>query len=409
MPSPARRRRSLGARRFEALLKEVAALPVETAGEADATDDPIRLIREAEARLRDQPELRRRAPDGTVTYSDPVLAVAHYYARVAAEEGATAGPPGSELRDGSILRWIVVGVRSLFSRSKKELMDLAARVPTRTLRLDKEVARLGVVGDAGYQGKPQDQVLFLIREVHARKPFDLVIHLGDVYFAGSERDFFRHLLVPFDTLGIRLVTLCGNHDIYCGTAGYIGAMQLLQQPGRYFLVETPHWRIACLDTASAAGDAKIPVDGVLDPTQLEWLTRLLVDTDRRPLLLMSHHFILSGWDKPSAKLDQQIGRLIKDRVFAWYWGHEHRSACYGRGERGYYGACVGNGAFLERWSQPDPGRPVPEWYAQTRCRCLGAKKPNDWPHGFLELELSAGEVRETWHLEGGETHLRLLS
>ena len=94
-----------------------------------------------------------------------------------------------------------------------------------------------------------------------------------------------NFLNPFSRLtraGMRLFTLVGNHDLYYGGAGFDFALNMLQQPGRYFLIESPHWRIACLDTslgvAHIAGD-----DARLDNKQLEWFDSILAKRDARPI------------------------------------------------------------------------------------------------------------------------------
>lgn len=404
----------LSAGRFEAALREAAALP-ETV-QAGAAPQTSALLREAIGRLERRPDLRRLAPDGMVLYSDPILARAFAYARIANEAiAAAAWEPGSELREGgrddlrSLARWIQVAVRTWWSRDRKQLRDLAAFTPKKTLRLDQDVLRLAVVGDAGYRGNPQDHVLFLIRERHVRAPFDFVVHLGDTYFAGSELEFQRHLLMPFGELGIEMVTLCGNHDLYHGGAGYMFALTELGQPGRYFLIETPGWRIACLDTALAAESYLPSSDGKLDRAQLRWLHGLLAADDPRPLVLMSHHYIVSGWEDTAPSLSRQLGRIAPGRVFAWYWGHEHGCACYARGSWGFYGACIGNGAFLQPRTPPSAGRSTPEWFAQSSCACRVSRAGNYWPHGFLELELGPHGITETYRLEGDETHIRRLT
>jgi hypothetical protein len=130
--------------------------------------------------------------------------------------------------------------------------------------------------------------------------------------------------------------------------------------------------------------------------------------------VMSHHFCISAWETPSEKLKPQIEDIFRNKVFAWYWGHEHRCATYGREGHGFYGACVGNGSFSEPWTVPSRSKSAhPSWYADSRCEVHS----QNWPHGFLELELctnSEGEplpglVLESYHLENvAAPHLRTL-
>ena len=128
----------------------------------------------------------------------------------------------------------------------------------------------------------------------------------------------------------------------------------------------------------------------------------------RGIVLFSHHFIKSAWEKPVSSLSLQLKDRTAGRVFAWYWGHEHRCATYDPGTDGFHGACVGNGAFLEKWGLPRSEKVVPSWYPIERCQCLGSEPSDWWPHGFLELELAPSGITETFHLEVGEPHMRRL-
>jgi hypothetical protein len=362
---------------------------------------------EAFQRLKAHPQLRRVAPDGAVTYSDPILAVAASWSSIAEEIGGAA-VEGADLTNASMWKWAIIGVQAWINRGDKAFSEQAARVPKHPLRIEKDVYRVAVVGDAGYSGVPQQRVLFMMREAHTRNPFELIVHLGDTYFSAGEAEVLRHLLVPFSAIDARLVTLCGNHDLYHGPNGYLAALKVLKQPGRYFLIESPHWRIAALDTSLGATHT-LRNEGKLDKVQLEWLNDLLIENDENNLILMSHHFIISGWDEHSEPLRLQLEQLARNRVFAWYWGHEHRCACYGRGTWGFHGASVGNGAFLEVWSSPSRATPV-EWYGgKMRCSCPGIGANTYWPHGFLELELGPKYLKETYHFEGGERHSRVLT
>ena len=69
---------------------------------------------------------------------------------------------------------------------------------------------------------------------------------------------------------------------------------------------------------------------------------------------MSHHFAISGWSAPPVSLTSQLRDRFRDAVFAWYWGHdEHNCALYSKdASTPYWGACTGNGSFIEKWNKP---------------------------------------------------------
>jgi hypothetical protein len=392
-------------------------------GSADAAAEPLEPGRAAQGNEDPAVELRRalpglavsatmgEEPDVAFTYEDPIPAVALYWYRHArrVEDLIGSAAYGETAHDGRY-EMILAGISDWLQRGSKTFDKLKDRVPRAPLSEAGPTLRIAVLGDAGCAGRAQAAVLNLIEACHRQKKFDYLIHLGDTYFGGSKAEVHSNLIVPLCRLrnrtGMRLLTLCGNHDLYYGPDGYADTLDVFGQEARYFELQTPHWRIACLDTSLAA-ERKFRNDGELDPGQLTWLKGLLALADTRPLLLMSHHYIVSAWGGVSPTLDSQIGGLIRDKVFAWYWGHEHSCAAYRRTPYGAPGACVGNGCYRERHSAPPAGAPFqPEWYAAGRCKCFGTSK--DWPHGFLELELDPEGIREAYHLEDGLPFSRVL-
>jgi hypothetical protein len=393
---------------FEAVVTANLAIKVGAgSGSMDRKEQAARLtLQKAMNRLKQNPELRRQASDGQTTYSDPVLAVAALWGSLG--EGIdTAGVEGSELKNASLWRWAIAGVQLWLNRDNKGFLELASRVPTKSIKL-KSNPHIAIVGDAGYRGVVQDCVVRMIQEVHAKEPFDVIVHLGDIYFSGGEKEVIRNFLVPFSTIDAPLLSLCGNHDLYHGPDGYLALLKILRQPGRYFLVETPAWKIAALDTSSGSANF-LRNDGRLDPVQLEWLQDLSISQEK-PLILLSHHFIVSGWDKPASTLSRQLTKFARKNVFAWYWGHEHRCAYYGEGDWGFHGASVGNGAFLEELAPASRPDMCADWESSVtgRCSCPGIKPDTYWPHGFLELDLFQNQISETYHLENGSIKTRTL-
>ncbi|HEY1380041.1 MAG TPA: metallophosphoesterase [Gemmataceae bacterium] len=403
---------------FERALAELAALdPAEAsrrAGDPPPSEDDLAAhaeLQQAYARLKAGEAAGGGDPAGDFTYEDQVLATAVIACRVGAEQIGTAGRPGEDLRNASVWKWLKTGAK--IARANRDLpwQVLGPLVPTKPVRLDKPAVRLAVVGDGGYLGKAQARVVDMICARHAQAPFDAVIHLGDVYFAGSTAEMYKNFVSPFGRVrnaGARLLAVCGNHDLFCHPEGFATVVRDLGQPGRFFAVESQNWRIACLDTALAAAGF-LRNAGQLDDKQLEWLTDLVRLDDGKRLVLMSHHYILSAWERnPSPVLADQVRDLVRGAITAWYWGHEHVCATYDRAAYGFDGACVGNGAYLEEWEAPRAGRATPSWHDDGRCTCFGPAGPHYWRHGYLELDLRPDDLVETYHLEGGATHTRRL-
>jgi hypothetical protein len=411
---------------FEEVLETATDVPVGIAGDepsASAETSPaledlaqaVSALLAAARRLQQNPSLFSGDPDGVFTYEDPILAVAALWARSAGEFderifSSAATIEGANLRKRAAWHWMVTGVRAWLSRHDHARLLLAGKTPTRVISVQKKETRIAVLGDAGFKGAAQDTVIRLMKERHAKNPFDLVIHLGDVYFAGSSEEILKNLLAPlssFSNSGAQVLTLLGNHDLYYGASGYHAALSILNQPGRYFEIDLPGWTIACLDTSLAA-ERVLGADAKLDDGQLEWLETILSRKERKRLVLMSHHYLTSSWEKPAASLKTQLQGLIAEKAFAWYWGHEHSCVQYGHGAHGLHGACVGNGAFLERWRKPVYASPELGWYPISRCNCYRADGPHFWPHGYVELLVTSGKITENYFLEGGEKCQRIL-
>jgi len=369
----------------------------------------IKEINKACKRLAKNPSLFSGDPDRIFTYDDPILALAAYFENNAEAFGgdiAAAGVSGEDLQRASWWPWAKTAIHAWLSRGDQSFVILGGRTPTETIKFDKDRLRLAVVGDGGYKGVAQENVLRMITTRHQEVPFDLLIHLGDTYFAASAAEMLRNFLSPFMATGLRVLTLLGNHDLYFGAEPFNDALNILAQPGRYFCIENNYWRIACLDSALAS-ERILRHQGLLDEGQLKWLYRLISDSGQRNVVIMSHHPIVSGWSAGSLSLKAQLRHALKaGRVVSCYWGHEHMCATYEKSSCGFYGACVGNGAFNEIWTRPSQ-RPRPSWYAKGRCECYGKRSPF-WPHGYLELDLRQDAILETYHLENGRERTRRL-
>ncbi|MGA2740780.1 MAG: metallophosphoesterase [Bryobacteraceae bacterium] len=390
---------------FEQFLDSLAEAP-------SVDDDPyLAEVREARDRLRRHPELLRGGEDHFV-YDDPVLTKilvgAQEAQRLEQNVLAASASPGGNLTN-SWYRWAPTICRTVYHRLTGSEEQLASRTPIKEAKIDKPKVRLGIVGDAGYSGRPQDVVLDLILARHKAAPFDAVIHLGDVYFAAGPEEMKKHFLAPFSALGFqgsRVYTLLGNHDVYLGGAAYLAALKTLDQPGRYFCIETDNWIVACVDT-TLFDSSYNKGSGGMEPTQLDWLQGLL--QREKPLILLSHHYYASAWGESGQSLRSVLHPVFQrsKAPCAWYWGHEHLVAAYDKHPDGFTGACLGNGAFLEEAKEPRrfaAGAPLPPWYlkpawyAASRCTCFD-KKARYWPHGFLEVELTPGRIEESYHLE----------
>lgn len=215
---------------------------------------------------------------------------------------------------------------------------------------------------------------------------DYTIHLGDVYYSGTGSEFEDYFMPedawPEGTMGT--FALNGNHEMYSGGRAYFRALRqktrpifnergekVGEKPGKltykvkdrpepvpqevsYFCLENDHWRIVAIDTGYYA--RSFPFLELFDTHLIRlhakmrrWLNQVVFKdpSDRRPVILLSHHEWFSAYDSEYTRMGKQLVPYL-DRVLLWFWGHEHRFSCYapfGLAENGpqVRARCIGHG------------------------------------------------------------------
>ena len=107
-------------------------------------------------------------------------------------------------------------------------------------------AKVAILGD---WGTGQDAAKLLLRQIANKKP-DVVIHLGDIYYAGTQFEvntYFLQIWQQILNLGDKLdriptFTLAGNHDMYSGGVPYYHLIKKLGQPASYFCLRNANWQ-----------------------------------------------------------------------------------------------------------------------------------------------------------------------
>lgn len=196
--------------------------------------------------------------------------------------------------------------------------------------------------------------------------FDVLLHLGDVYYSGTEKEAQERFLDVWpDAQGARVAkplsrTLNANHEMYTGGAGYFKKMlPAFGQASSCCAMETDRWLLIGLDSAY--------VDHDLTDDQAPWLEGLVAGAEAKGqrVVLFSHHQPFSLLDNQGPKLVRRIGHLLASRrIFAWYWGHEHRCVLYDAHPTwGLLGRCVGHSGYPAFRDKLDhlPLGPSGEW------------------------------------------------
>ncbi|WP_128918549.1 metallophosphoesterase family protein [Bradyrhizobium nanningense] len=177
-----------------------------------------------------------------------------------------------------------------------------------------ERARLALLGDwgTGLYGAPKIATAI----VDDPDPFDVIMHLGDVYYSGTEKEVADRFLRgwPRRTGAINLA-LNSNHEMYSGGDAYFGkTLPEFGQQGSYFAYQNSQWTLVGLDVAY--------IDHAIDDEQVRWLLDVVRAAGERKIVLFSHHQLYSSIESEQGEKlwsHPEFGELLRSkRIFAWY-------------------------------------------------------------------------------------------
>jgi hypothetical protein len=177
-----------------------------------------------------------------------------------------------------------------------------------------------------------------IKEAIERRNPDYTIHLGDVYYSGTEAEERSKFVTPWPAGKQGSLALNSNHEMYGGGHGYFGVALTdpkfrLQCKHSYFALTNSNWLIIGLDSAYAA--TSFYDCGAISDPQLSWMHSILtspvakrLDGTRKRLILLTHHQGLEDDGKPCEPVWSQVVGAIRGFSAAWYWGHIHNVAVF---------------------------------------------------------------------------------
>jgi hypothetical protein len=287
--------------------------------------------------------------------------------------------------------------------------------------IGKNFVRIGLIGDwgTGLYGAP-----FCANSIIADQDgYDLVLHLGDVYYSGLDKEVQERFL-DFKLQNGNWITrsLNGNHEMYTGGHGYFELLlPQLKQTSSYFAFQNDYWTLIALDTAynqdPGGQEGNLVGPGNSQP-QIDWLTNIIGAAGSRKIALFSHHQPFSQLDaNQGPKLIEALRPFLEaQKITVWYWGHEHRCVLYDPHPAfGFRGRCMGHGGFPE--NRVDLSNAPYSSQLGSQWRQLSAKKIGDLdvpgglaldsanpyvpqleaqfePHGFMRLEFDNERVTE---------------
>jgi Calcineurin-like phosphoesterase len=240
--------------------------------------------------------------------------------------------------------------------------------------------------------------------------YGLAVHLGDVYYSGDASEVKERFLELWPRKVAISRALNSNHEMYTGGHAYFDlTLKEFGQAASYFAFQNSHWVLVGLDSGY--------VDRDLAGGQVEWLRNIINNAGDRKVILMSHHQPVSPLEQQSPNLVEKIGEFLNGRrIFAWYWGHEHRCIVYDKHPAwDMYGRAVGHGGFpYFRDNVSGLSRALPNWYRLEAKNLIPGglllDGPNPYvkghanqygPNGYMTLEFDGPHLNELVHDPSG--------
>jgi hypothetical protein len=277
-------------------------------------------------------------------------------------------------------------------------------------------ARVALLGDwgTGMYGAPR------IANAVKTDPdgFELMLHLGDVYYSGTLDEVNGRFLSLWPSRsGATSRALNSNHEMFSGGDAYFKrTLPEFGQTSSYFAFQNPHWTLIGLDVAYRDHD--------IDDEQAWWVGEIVRNAGSRKVVFFSHHQLYSNIEREQGERlwsHNILGPLLRSkRVFAWYWGHEHRCTIFEEPDRnfGIYGRCIGHSGMpqsrdltMHLAHATDAAYSAADWRicqqtsvdgnALSRAIVLEGANPyitgeedKFTPHGYAVLEFDGPHLRE---------------
>jgi hypothetical protein len=261
-------------------------------------------------------------------------------------------------------RWALCPIVSFFAWRLPRHQFVGSSDPNSYVYVEhRQKFTIALMADWGAANHSAQDVSHRIQERHP----DYVIHLGDIYYAGTKAECEGVLkmwpLCDADGAPIkdRSFALNGNHEMFCGARHYFGTiLPAFNQGASHFKIKTEYWQFLGLDTAYTGGSLSHPETQV----QWDWLLANL-NGDSRTAIFLTHHQPVSAHSQEtqdSQPLREDVAKLLsqtrKDAIYGWFFGHEHREVAYDDNVTGYKARLIGNGAIphdAQHEEKPDDG------------------------------------------------------
>jgi Calcineurin-like phosphoesterase len=196
---------------------------------------------------------------------------------------------------------------------------------------------------------------YIARQIEIDRP-PCAVHLGDVYYTGTLKQYFEYFREPLQKVvesdATKLFVIPDNHEGYSAFEGYVEFLdknrerfpRTQEQEGSYFSVVSDHVQLLGVDTIWNWTKGRIADAGVL-----KWLRERAEEGRENGLanvLLTGHHPYEYGKTGTEKLLADVKPILDDDLIDLWFWGNTHYCALFDRSrEFPFYGSCIGHGGY----------------------------------------------------------------
>lgn len=270
--------------------------------------------------------------------------------------------------------------------------------------------KIAIIGD---WGTGQDVAINLLQQIKSLSP-DLLVHLGDIYYSGTQNETQENFLDICRTIfgsSFPLYTLCGNHDMYSGGNAYYALLDQIGQQASYFCLYNADWQFLAMDTGHNDNNPFTVATNMtsLMPTEVPWHINKIQQAGNKKTVLLSHHQLFSPFGTVGSvngtpyAYNPNLYNSFKDvlsGVTAWFWGHEHTLAIYDSYSplQLQRGRCVGCSAVpvftdQQRYAPAQGlttpgGAALPTWNKSAQLGNNGT----DYNHGFALMTLNGSSA-----------------
>lgn len=185
---------------------------------------------------------------------------------------------------------------------------------------------------------------------------DYTVHLGDVYYAGTNGEETNNLVNLWPGGSAGAFTLNSNHEMYSGAKAYFNEalkskLFQLQAGYSFFALENTNWIVVGLDSAYFSSEDGAYLDGSLGTEeqgaggQLAFLKEV-AGRGKKVIVLTHHNGLQEDGSGPTTLWNQVMSAFPPGTAPAyWYWGHVHAGVVYVKQPNGVQARCTGHAAL----------------------------------------------------------------